>query len=253
MRKFKNKLSLVLALALVFTLMVGTLAFFTDRVTERATVSTLGDGAINVDPDPIVDPDDPDTPPFVDPTPDDPSDDITNLWAHLNSGAIANFNPGDKMDLSFVLKNKGKLAVDVRETFVLTSSVQLSETPEFRLFSAISQDADTKAYSGTTVVAVEEKVEDGKYQYKYTIVPSVLSSSTETIDAAPTQLDRDYYVVFSTAAGNAFQGATCSVDYLLEVKQHSADAADWTVAASGQIATLGPNGKPVEVPAVPAA
>ena len=129
MRKIKNmKISGLLALAMVFVLLVGSLAYFTDRISKDASFSTIGSGVV-IDPDP--DPDNPD--------PDPDPNKLSTKWANANAEALANFNPGDKVDLSYKLANTGELAVDVRETFVITSSKALTvsytplratETPE---------------------------------------------------------------------------------------------------------------------------
>ena len=65
----------------------------------------------------------------------------------------------------------GKLAADIRETFFITSSVPLRAVPEFRLFSAVSQEPDTKAHTGTAAITTETEIEVGKYQHKYIVAP----------------------------------------------------------------------------------
>lgn len=221
MRKIKNmKLSGMLALAMAVVLLVGSFAYFTDRITTDATVSTTG-ADITTDPD--------------DPTYED---DLTAKWAAVNATALANFNPGDKVDLSYKLANTGELAVDIRETFVITSSKPMSDTtPEFRLFIAAAQDA-AGAWDGTNVVVTEDKIDST--HYKYTISSYTLSGSDETVTGSTAKdVNKTYQLVFDKAAGNAFQGATCTIDYLVEAKQHSdGGSADWTTAATGNV-TLG--------------
>lgn len=255
MRKHSiSRLNGLLALALVAAFAVGTLAYFTDRVTTSATVTTVVDGVnITPQPDPDVVPDDPTNPDpggFTDPTPDDPTDDLTNWWAYINPTAQVNFNPGDKLVLGYNLANSGTLAVDVRETFVITSSKPLSATPEFRLFTSFNK-ATNGCNTGVDVVVKEERiVENGAtncYQYKYTIAPYTLSGSNETVGANPTFANKDYYLVFDKLSGNAFQGATCEVQYVVEAKQHTNNVdqdADWIVAAT---ATMQLGGKTVNV------
>lgn len=240
MRKIKNmKFSGLLALALVFTLLVGSLAYFTDRISKGASFSTINKGGVIVTPDP--DPDDP--------TPD--PDKLSTKWANVNAQALSNFNPGDKVDLSYKLANTGELAVDVRETFVITSSKAMKDgAPQFRLFSTVTQDA-AKANVGGNVVVTEKKIDSTHYMY--TITAYSLNGSDETVTGVnATSMDKSYYLVFDRTADNAFQGATCTIDYLVEAKQHSDGGnADWVTAATGSL-TLG--GQTVKaVPAAPVA
>lgn len=242
MRKFniKNmKLSGLLALAMALCLLVGSLAYFTDRVSGDASFSTVSNG-VDIVPDP-------DTP---DPDPDHPENKLSTKWANVNAEALANFNPGDKVDLSYELANVGQLAVDVRETFVITSSKAMKDgAPQFRLFSSFTKDT-AGANVGGNVVVKEDKIDST--HYKYTITSYSLNGSAETVTGVTaTSMDKAYYLVFDKTADNGFQGATCTVDYLVEAKQHSDDAADWTTAATGSL-TLG--GQTVKaVPAAPVA
>lgn len=236
MRKIKNmKLTGLLALAMMLVLLVGSLAYFTDRIGKDASFSTISNGVV-IDPDP----DDPD--------PEDPEKKLSIKWANVNAQALANFNPGDKVDLSYKLANTGELAVDVRETFVITSSKAMKDgAPQFRLFSNVTSDA-AGANVGGNVVVTEKKID--ATHYMYTIATYSLNGSDETISGvSATSVDKAYYVVFDKTAGNDFQGTTCTIDYLVEAKQHSDGGdADWATAATGNL-TLG--GQAVKV--VPAA
>lgn len=231
MRKIKNmKLSGMLALAMAVVLLVGSLAYFTDRITTKATISTIG-ADITTDPD--------------DPT---YKDDLTAKWLAFNAAPKANFNPGDKVDLSYKLANTGELAVDVRETFVITSSKAMKDgAPQFRLFSTVSQDA-AGANVGGNMVVTEKKID--ATHYMYTITAYSLNGSDETVTGVTaTSMDKAYYLVFDKTADNSFQGATCTIDYLVEAKQHSDGGnADWVTAATGSLNLGGQT-----VSAVPAA
>lgn len=244
-----SRLNRLLAATLALVLLVGTLAYFTDRVEQQATISVV-DNAILVDPNPI-DPDDPTNPDptipgFTEPTPD-VSDDLYNWWIHHNATALLNYNPGDKMDLSYSLTNEGSLAVDVRETFIITTDDDLTLTPygtdtvpEFALVGS-----DGKAIPGANVTRVNA------YQYKYVLPTYTLSSANEAVAGAPVTAFNHYYIAFAGASSNAFQGASCRVDSIVEVKQYSLDAAeadDWITAAN---TTIGYNG--VDLDVVPAA
>lgn len=239
MRKIKNlKITGLLALVLVSVMLVGSLAFLTDRISGDASFSTI-EGGVIITPDP--DPDDP--------TPD--PDKLSTKWANVNAEALANFNPGDKLDLSYTLANTGELAVDVRETFVITSSEPLTDgSPEFRLFSTIHEDA-AGATDGVNVVVTEKRIDANHYMY--TIAPYTLNGSSESVNGVTaSSVDKAYYLVFNKLTGNTFQGDTCTIDYVVEAKQHSDGGnADWVTAATGSL-TLG--GQTVKaVPAAPVA
>lgn len=233
MRKIKNmKIAGLLALVMVFVLLVGSLAFFTDRATKNSSFSTT---TVSIS----TDPDDPDHPEY--------KDDLNAKWLAVNPKVKTNFNPGDKVDLSYKLASTGELAVDVRETFVITSSKAMKDNaPQFRLFSSITKDA-AGATDGGNVVVTEKKID--ATHYMYTITAYSLNGSDETVSGTTaTSVDKEYYLVFDKTADNSFQGATCTIDYLVEAKQHSDGANDWTTAATGNL-TLG--GQAIK--AVPAA
>jgi len=220
-----NKKSLlVLGLTLLLAI-AGAFAYFTDRVDTSATVS-VDDNSVDITTDP-VDPDDPDPKPEYE-------DNLTYKWSVVNAEALANFNPGDKVDLSYVLENSGSQAIDVRETFFITSSEALTEaSPEFRLFKDAIQD-QAGAWDGQEVVSVE--LIDAN-TIKYSVAPYVLSSETEQITDRPVKVNNEYNLIFDKAAKNAFQAATCQVEYLVEAKQHTEDGpvGGWTVVETATI------------------
>lgn len=247
MRKIKSKLSLCLALLLVVSCVAGSLAYFSDRVTAQAQVSTMDD-AISITPeeDPTIDPDDPDKDPsdpddpYVDPTPDIPDDDLANWWAYLNSIAINNFNPGDKMSLGYKLVNDGKLDVKIRETFVITSSEEMTFNSngmgeQFALCTGTAAfqygGVEASTFTGMTFTKLSDT------QYKVTIDGSELAQGASASKA--------YFLVFAPTADNDFQGATCEINYLVEAMQ--ADG-DWATVVTSSLVM---NGHSVE--AVPAA
>lgn len=214
------KLTSIMAIVTVMALLIGTLAFFTDRVTANASATTT-DNAVSIVP--------------VDPTDNtDEIEDLSKFWADGNAQAVANYNPGDRFDLSYDLKNDGTIAVKTRETFVITAGKAMSNTPEFALCKA-----PTTSTIGTGWVANEvlgTKVNDTTY--KYTV-------ENNTPMAPGSVVDKAYFVVFNENAGNTFQGVTCTVNYLVEALQSDGTWATVTTAAF----TLGNQ----SVQAVPAA
>ena len=267
MRKI-HKLTALLALCLVFSVVIGTFAYFSDRVAVNAAVSVVGgdndgdgkdDPAVDIEPaiDPNADPDDPNKPdpddpdhPYVDPTPNNPDDDLTNWWAYLNSIANVNFNPGDKMTLNFYMRNEGHLDAKIRETFIITSDIAFTDAAytaasrntvfnpttcdlEFELCSSVKAGPfggfASDAVSGMTFTKLNDK------QYKVTIQESSIAKASSAA--------KQYYLVFDAYSGNDFQGAKVTIDYLAEAMQANGD---WVTAATG---TWGPSGEN----AVPAA
>ena len=230
-----NKITRLLALALALCLTIGVLAYFTDRVTGDANITTVSVD-ITPEPDPGADPDDPTKDPedYEDPTPDDPDDDLTNWWAYLNSRAKVNYNPGDKMDLSFILKNSGTIALETRETFIITSTEPMTNgAPEFRLYTAVSQNSETGEWTGTAATGVTmTKISDT--QYKFVVSTSKIAEGASS--------NKSYYVVFAGSADNDFQGATCTVDYVAEAMQ---EGGDWVVAATATVSMGGASYKVV--------
>lgn len=206
MRK-NMKLTSLMAIVTVMALLIGSLAFFTDRVAANATVTTMPT-AVDVVP--------------VDPGNNDKEIDLTDFWGKIegNAQAKVNYNPGDRMDLSYDLKNKGSMPVTVRETIIITSGEPMTDgAPEFVLCS--STTAGT--YGGFKAVgSLATKV--STTQYKYTTVSDSI--------AAGSVVDKAYFVVFNENADNDFQGVTCTINYLVEALQ--ADGS-WTEIAEATL------------------
>lgn len=235
--KTKKILTCAVAGVTGVAILAGTLTYFTDREERSVTINTAGSEDtpavdIVIKPDPSVTPDDPTLPPFEDPTPEDDTDDLENWWKYVNSKAMANFGPGDKLTFNFKMDNGGALAVDLRESFTLTSSEPLSEAPEFRLYSAVSEDGNGSTI-GEEVLLEETRVD--ATTYKYAITPYTLSGAEENVVGSPETLaDKEYYLVFDKTAANAFQEAECQIDYVAEAKQHTGSP-DWSEIATAQL------------------
>lgn len=210
MKKFfsanKKRISMVLAVVSVLTLVFGSLAYFTDRVNQQVTFSAATN-IIDVD----TNGDEPDT--------DDPGEDLKKVWESQNqvnmdkTGGM--IRPGDGYDMSYELANKGD-AIDVKETYVLTitdykdSALNVNSTdPEWRMFTAYTTDA-AGAKVGTTPVTVEQISAN---QIKYTIAPFTLAK------AGKQTISRE--VILNKYAANAFQQSTCTIDFVVEMRQHS--------------------------------
>lgn len=202
--KKKKNIAITFMAASAIALAIGSFSYFTDRLTADAVIKTAGsDDIIHVTPDPDVDPE----------GDKDPETSLEAKWEDNNDGKFDIINPGDDIDLSYDLKNLSE-PVDVRETFILTSDVALNQnSPEWRLFDKVTKDK-YGASEGVNVIEVEQ-ISD--YQIKYSIAPFVLDAD-ETVNLK-------YNVVLDKYTSNAFQGSTCEVDYVVELRQHSDDVA----------------------------
>ena len=123
-KSHKKSVAMLLALCMCCGV-VGSLAYFTDIVGNLDDPFNIKIAEKNID---IV-PEDPTNPdPGHDPVEDD-GDEIEWIWDQnnpiLNNDELV--EPGDKVDLSVTLKNGGPNAMDVRETFVLHSSVDMED------------------------------------------------------------------------------------------------------------------------------
>lgn len=197
MKMNKNKLTAVIAVATVLTLTISAFAFFTDRVETKASATTAkASDIIKVTPDPDDHPDGGDEKTILE-----------TVWDNKNPDKVV--EPGDQLDLDYKLKNIGSSDIDVKETIILTSSVDLTQaSPEWRLFLDSSADKYGAMIGGTVVSAEQISAR----QVKYTLAAFKLAKgATKSLS---------YKLVFDKYAGNTFQGSTCTVDYLCEMRQH---------------------------------
>lgn len=224
--KTRNRLSKVMAFSCALAI-IGSLAYFTDRVDNSGdpfNVSISEEPSIKIVPtDPNPENDDPTHVPD-----EDPGKEIEYIWGNNNPDTIGEFvEPGDITDLSYEISNGGTGAMDVRETFVLTTDKVMSTTsPEFRLLTETVKDAygaytNDPSVPGVEVLAVEN-IESGT-KITYSVAPFVLNGTVEKVTGGVESKVLEHKLVFDKYASNAFQNTTCTVDYLVEVKQHTND------------------------------
>ncbi len=234
---YKNKkISIFLALGCMFTLAISSFSYFSDRISAPEVTFTAEQNGIIIEPsDPNVDPEK---------IPDDTGDGIEYIWNMKNPGNEEPMAPGDSFDLSYTLNNLSKFAIDVRETIVLTSTEKLDTTsPEFRIFLERAENLALGGFDGVPgkVVSVETIDKTGQLTIVYKIEPFILSGTEEKIVGAENvSKSLEYYFVFDRWATNLFQGDKATIDYLVEVKQHSKNgpSGGWTEAATVDL-TLG--------------
>lgn len=226
MKKSKKLMALVLALATVLALAVGTFAFFTDRVQAKAEATA---GTLKLA--------------------------LTDIATGANHNGI---KPGTGCTVNFTLSNEGNKSADVKEVLVLQSDVAMTAAnTEFDLYKAsdITLDAATGKYTvnaGANPVAVREVSLDRK-SITYTIPEFILNGTganaeTET-GAVGVSKASAYVLVFKSTAGNAFQDAGVTLHYLAQAKQHqNTNTATWNTVMTVDFDLAGNNIK--VVPAV---
>lgn len=232
MRKRKKRLGLtILSLSLICATSISmVMAYFTDR--EQATASATA-GTLSIT--------------------------LTESW-NASNPARENAKPGDIYRLTYTVTNEGNKSADVRETFVIRSSVAMSATPEFEIYAANSvvkgSDGTYAPISGAQPVvnsSTTRKISSDKKSITYYLPEFVLNgtgTAAETESGVSSNAKTcNYVILFSKAASNAFQGAEITVDYLAEAKQHrNTNASVWTTVATDQITFAGGS-----IKAVPAA
>ena len=233
----KRLASLGLALAIGAPLLVGTTAYFTDRVATSAS-GTAGTVALELAAD-------------------------TLATSMLDADGKDILNPGDQRVINYELTNTGNKSVDVREKIVLTSSVPMdtiADQAEFEIYNAADvKFVDGRGYmpnDGASPLEVRSISDDG-LQITYDVPEYVLNGNEDFGDEnreieAGISVDSNsgnYVLVFKGAAGNDFQGATVTIDILAEAKQHrNTDESVWAEIASESVTFGG-----VDVAVVPEA
>ena len=216
MKKPKKILALVLALATVAALAVGTFAFFTDRVQAKAEATA---GTLEL------------------------------ALTDIRTGNNVKMKPGTGCTVDFTLSNLGNKSADVKEILVLRSPVAMTAgaATEFDLYKAsdVTLDADGKytIKTGAQPVAVRS-VSTDKKSISYTIDQFTLNgtgTAAETENGVTSNAKSSAYVlVFKNTAGNAFQDITVTLDYMAQAKQHrNTNDATWTDIMSETITFAG--------------
>ncbi len=233
---------------------VFSLAYFTDIVGNTDDPMHIGIAEKNIE---IV-PTDPTPDPGHTPG-DDPGDEIEYIWGNNNPDTIGKLvEPGDHTVLDYNIENGGPGAMDVRETFVLHSSVDMSDweqyeaavkanggvdptdkyAPEYWLFKAAEADANGAfGYFGSSQIDGVKVTKIDAQTYKFEVPSFVLNGTSEKVTGGVESKELKYQLVFDKYARNNFQASNCQVNYLIEVKQHTYDdpSKGWDELASVDI------------------
>ena len=206
--KARRRLTVCMAIVCCLAMAIGTLAFFTDRVSmsikdQKAgtldlvfrdiSASKTGTNGITS------------TNQFA----------IDKAWTNGAIVSAPNINPGDYFDLSYKLANVGNKSMDVRQQLTLTSTVPMTATEGFKL-TVTGQDYNTTAVAGT--------LSDDGYSITYELDDILLNGTgdgAETEDGI-TWTEQAYTVrlEFAGASGNEFQGSGVSICLDSQAKQH---------------------------------
>lgn len=216
MKKPKKIMALVLAIATVAALAVGTFAFFTDRIQAQATATA---GTLEL------------------------------ALTDIQTGTNTKMKPGAGCTVDFTLSNLGNKSADVKEVLVLRSPVAMTAgAEEFDLYLAsdvtLAADGKVTVKAGKSPVAARAVSTDRK-SITYTIPEFILNGTggdeAETEPNVTSNAKSSAYVlVFKGTADNAFQGITVTLDYMAQAKQHrNTDSNTWTTVMSETITFAG--------------
>ena len=211
MNRHKKRITLALAAVTVLALLIGSFAFFTDRIDSSIQAEA---GTLDLQ------------------------------LSTITAAKTSDFKPGEGIAIDFTLSNAGNKSADVLETIVLTSSIAMSDTTEFDLYNATDVTLDSKGKvtaikSGAQPLTVRSVSADKK-QITYAIPEFILNGTGEAAEietgALGTAKASAYVLVFRTHAGNEFQDTTISLNYEAQAKQHRNTNADtWQVVKTEDI------------------
>ena len=203
--KKKKVITTVMAIACVFTLALGSFAFFTDRADGEATATA---GNINLVFTDVS---------LANESTGDNVQAIDKVWTAgklVKDGGI--LNPGDVIDMDYKLSNTGSKSIDVKQQIVLTSNVKLTDNAEEYSITVGGQNI-TPAKS------------DDDLTLTYELAEIILNGSIEKEDGVTvTEQTYDVSMEFDRLAKNAFMGSTVTVELDVQAKQHrNTTDADW--------------------------
>lgn len=261
-KKFQKKATKLMAVGCGAAMLVGSFAYFTDRVETKAQVTAGTVGITEAD-----------------------------TWAaNLKDGpqSLNNLNPGDSRSLKFSITNTGNKAVDVRHTIQLSvvdaagnpkvlsegADVNLEQLLQFDIYKAsdvekMSKDNGNMGYQlvdGVKPIFSSDSVDDTTkmgakrdiskiangvvtYYFADTILDGVGADaetgyakaehvatslgesdaviSNESADNKNNVVTYDYVLIFRDTTLNDFQGCTIYLDMEVEAKQHLNTKSSW--------------------------
>lgn len=250
----KKRLTKILAGAMALCLLVGTFAYFTDRVQQKATGTS---GNVQIESTAFAG-----------------SNDANVL---VDRDGKDNLNPGDVRDLTFTVSNMGNKAVDLRHTIKLTVLDQAqnalaltqeagTEQCEFDIylkddvtytpaagyviaegakpiFSTPTYDAQGNGvkrvvdantityYFGTTTLLGKDGADNSERVENAALAASESAKNIVIGDKQDT-VTYEYVLVYRNTSLNKFMNSGIQIDMVVEAKQHYNTNNDWTTVAT---------------------
>lgn len=248
----KKRLSKILAGAMALCLLVGTFAYFTDRVEHKATGTS---GNVQIE---------------------------STAFAGANDANVLvdrdgndNLNPGDVRDLTFTVSNMGNKAVDIRHTIKLVAkdstgaALALTEEAgqaEFDIYKYGDVTYTAKAGyviagqakpvfssdSVTNTLGASRTVDGNTITYTFadtTLLGKEGAANSERVENAALAADTDvegfidvndtkdavtykYVLVFRNTSLNKFMNSGIQIDMVVEAKQHYNTNDTWATVAT---------------------
>lgn len=213
-RHFTVMLSLLCAAALV----VGSLAYFTDRI-ESSSTATAGTLDIVLD--------------------------------GITASKTSDLKPGEGVELEYTLSNDGNKSADVLETLVISSTKEMTDganPAEFEIYNAADVnlvDGIANINPGAEPLTVRTMSTDRK-QISYAVPQFILDGTGEGAETEPTSIGASktgsYVLVFSASAGNSVSGAELTLYYEAQAKQHrNTNDATWNTIKTETVSFAGNN------------
>lgn len=247
----KKRLSKIMAGAMALCLLVGTFAYFTDRVEHKATGTS---GNVQIE---------------------------STAFAGANDANVLvdrdgndNLNPGDVRDLTFTVSNMGNKAVDIRHTIKLVAKdkagadLALTEEAgqaEFDIYKAgdvtytakagyvIAENAKPvfSSDSVTNTLGASRTLTGNTITYTFadtTLLGKEGAANSERVENAALAADTDvegfidvndtkdavtykYVLVFRNTSLNKFMNSGIQIDMVVEAKQHYNTNDTWATVA----------------------
>ena len=185
--KTRKRWATVIAGACMCAVAVASFALFTDRAQSKAEYTA---GTLDIE--------------------------LTESWTADNAIAAENFTPGDKLDLTYKLKNEGNLNAKVRETFVLTTDKPVDDEFEIYKSTDVVVDSTTgfwvKANDTVKPIEVRRSAAFGTgTKITYEVPEHILKKESEE--------EYKLVLLFNDDATNAIKGTEVKLEYMAQAIQ----------------------------------
>lgn len=204
MKNKKKVISIVLVAVMICSTIVGTIAYFTDRV-KVSKEATIGELDITLD---------------------------SNNLNLLNEDGLDLFNPTEARDLDYSITNEGNKSADIKQTVVISlydedgNPVDFTRNqPELLIYDSSSVEliAGEGWFPKDNNQPISEYLVDDNVIY-FNLEPQILDGNHNIPeyekDAVSDTYDSNYVLVFDPYADNEFADCIIKLDLIVEAKQH---------------------------------